>query len=1150
MPWRVPPCGHEHTEDCYEASTQCVHVHDESCYPGADTEDDAAREPVNCTHVCTEDSGCVTKVLSCPHAHDDTCGYGEETPGSPCTFVCEICAAQEETVTRDTVQAMIDALPEEVTEDNLDAIAAQLEAIDAAMAKLSPEDAAALDFSRYQALCDALNTPAVLEDDPVEEQFSLKPGGTYYFNLHSLGIPGTDFTPTYYVPFTYAGTVDAYTYPGAQPNPMPTDEMLENSKYVHSLFVADTILGRGMEWTQFYDANADLAFGQENEPNYDSGGVTYTIRMPSMGTNRDDASGSITPTDNEWDAILRKSKDIQKDIIKNNTGAYSYGQDIANGKDYHNRVARRGDNEWKIYGWTDTPDEIGFRPVLEVKDPTGLGKDGLKVVTLHLNGGKLGDSTEDISIIVNKNSSTFTAPGKDGLTRPDGDNGTFFIWQGDNGELYAPGDEVPAEVTALTAVYVVPEQYTLAQGETYYFDLSDMEIPGVRNDEINNSSAPLPDGRLNYVPFTFVGTVDAYSLPAGTTIATTDKLAQDNKTRHSLFVADYNLTFSVSWDELNIEDLIFGQNYISGGMNYTLRAPSAGSGSTGSEDSTRGTPQSNEWDAILDKNDGYIKNGENMSSWGQDTSSSDSTHGVNRGGNESARVWEDKALNVAQSTIGYRPVLEVLNPVTRASGSLKAVTLDLNGGNLGGKTSLNIAVSTGGFPAPTDSGLTRPTQDPDPSAVYFRWQDEKGNIYLPGRDEVPGTVTTLKALWTAPKYTVTLHPNGGTIKAGEDITGYTYGDHVLLPNWEDITYTGYHFEGWYTNEQLTGDDAYFIGSDAYGNREYWAKWTLAQFTLTIRPENGEADQTITQYYNTPVQEPYLTREGYDFQGWDKPFPATMPGEDMTLTAQWKDSTAPTGEVKIADNSWKTFFNDVTFGLFYKNTQTVTITASDSSGEAVSIEYLVSDKALTITDLAGMTFKAYRAPFGINPDSENVVYARLTDPSGNTTYLNSDGVVLDATVPGISGIQNGGTYCEAQTVTVTEKYLASVTVNGTPVTLDAQNRFTLNPAKGVQTVTVTDKAGNKREAAVTVNDGHSYERRYVNGAYRETCKYCGNETGAVRNTGSNGSTGSTGSGNPKTGDESRLLLGFAILLASGAGLAGIAVLYRKRNTTNA
>ncbi len=91
-------CTHEHTEDCYKTVEDCIHEHTESCYP-ADTvsesegapADVGERQPTECSHSCSEESGCITKELDCRHEHDGSCGYTEGMPGSPCTFVCEIC---------------------------------------------------------------------------------------------------------------------------------------------------------------------------------------------------------------------------------------------------------------------------------------------------------------------------------------------------------------------------------------------------------------------------------------------------------------------------------------------------------------------------------------------------------------------------------------------------------------------------------------------------------------------------------------------------------------------------------------------------------------------------------------------------------------------------------------------------------------------------------------------------------------------------------------------------------------------------------------------------------------------------------------------------------------------------------------------------
>lgn len=219
----------------------------------------------------------------------------------------------------------------------------------------------------------------------------------------------------------------------------------------------------------------------------------------------------------------------------------------------------------------------------------------------------------------------------------------------------------------------------------------------------------------------------------------------------------------------------------------------------------------------------------------------------------------------------------------------------------------------------------------------------------------------------------------------------------------------------------------------------------------------------------------------------------MPAHNMTVTAQWKDSEKPTGEIKISENSWKAFLSNITFDLFFKDTQMVTVTAADNSGKAVKIEYLLSDKALTESELAGMTFTAYSAPFSINADNEYVIYAKLTDTSGNVAYINTNGIVLDATVPVISGIEAGKTYCAAQTITVDEKYIGTVKVNSTEVSLDENSQFALSPASGKQTIVVTDKAGNETRVTVTVNDGHTYEWQSENGQYWQKCKFCNHET---------------------------------------------------------
>lgn len=335
------------------------------------------------------------------------------------------------------------------------------------------------------------------------------------------------------------------------------------------------------------------------------------------------------------------------------------------------------------------------------------------------------------------------------------------------------------------------EQFSLAPGSTYYFDLSGENIPGTANSGNPYGAASLPDTSLHYVPFTYAGTVEAYKLTSA--MATTEEYAEQNKYAHSLFVAAYAVTHTVSWDDLNTAGLIFGKNYASDGVDYTLRAPSEGSYHTGSGDPERGTPQSNEWDMMLGKNEDYIKNWNYMGSWGQDTSSKYSDHCATRGYN-SARYWYYPSPFTQSEPLGFRPVLEVLNADTLGADGLKAVTLDLNGGKLGGSSDdIQIIVKNGSaFTAPASDGLTRPDGD---TGSYFMWLDGNGNSYVPGAS-VPATVTELTVQWSAPTYTVTLNGvNSDATGAGNYAVGVTVNIYAS-------TKSGYSFNGW-TSDNVT-----------------------------------------------------------------------------------------------------------------------------------------------------------------------------------------------------------------------------------------------------------------------------------------------------------------------------------------------------------
>lgn len=367
---------------------------------------------------------------------------------------------------------------------------------------------------------------------------------------------------------------------------------------------------------------------------------------------------------------------------------------------------------------------------------------------------------------------------------------------------------------------------------------------------------------------------------------------------------------------------------------------------------------------------------------------------------------------------------------------------------------------------PSGTLATRPDAPAaTPGYTFGGWNKADGTAWDYASDKVTDNIT-LYAKWAANTYTITFDTAGGS-----EIAPITqdYGTVITAP--EAPTREGYTFIGW---------DKEIPTTMPAENMTVTAQWEINQYTITFDTAGGSEIAPITQDYGTAITAPANpTREGYTFIGWDTEIPTTMPAENITLKAQWKDIEKPTGEIIIGTNKWREFLNTLTFGLFFKDAQEVTINAADNSG-TVFVSYLVTDRDLSEEELKSLVFSGYEEPFHIDPNGKYIVYAMLVDESLNITYLRSDRITLDNVRPVISGVEDGKIYCEAQTVTVDEKYVNTITVNGTEVTLDENNSFTLAPADGEQRIVVTDKAGNTVEMTVTVNDGHTYGEWVSNG----------------------------------------------------------------------
>ena len=379
---------------------------------------------------------------------------------------------------------------------------------------------------------------------------------------------------------------------------------------------------------------------------------------------------------------------------------------------------------------------------------------------------------------------------------------------------------------------------------------------------------------------------------------------------------------------------------------------------------------------------------------------------------------------------------------------------------------------------PSGTLATRPDAPAaTPGYTFGGWNKADGTAWDYASDKVTDNIT-LYAKWAANTYTITFDTVGGS-----EIAPITqdYGTVITAP--EAPTREGYTFIGW---------DKEIPTTMPTENMTVTAQWEINQYTITFDTNGGSEIAPITQDYGTAITVPAdPTREGYTFMGWDQEIPTTMPAENITLKARWKDIEKPTGEIVIGTNKWREFLNTLTFDLFFKDTQTVTINAADNS-ETVFVSYLVTDQDLSEAELQSLVFSGYEEPFRIDRNGEYIVYAMLVDANLNITYLRSDRVTVDNVQPVIGGIENGKTYCEAQTVTIDEKYVDTVTVNGTEVTLDENGSFVLSAADGEQKIVATDKAGNTAEMTVTVNDGHTGGTATC--TERAVCEVCGKAYG--------------------------------------------------------
>ena len=751
--------------------------------------------------------------------------------------------------------------------------------------------------------------------DEIDEQFTLTPGGRYYFDLSAMDIPGTvnsnlpDST-LHYVPFTYAGTVNAYVLKPASNHVADSSEQAsvttdKNAQYgyayEHSLFIADYRVTTNISWIDLN--NAGFIFGKTNT----AGGINYTLRAPTMGSIHK-SSQRGNPANNEWDQILTKNSDFIKELGNNEKISQFWGQDTRY-HDFDIRKATRNSVN-NLFGTFETSyNGICYRPVLEL--PTDLAADSLKIVELRTGEFMPGEQQNWINIIVKKGES-FTAPSAEGLPRPDGISADAQLWWvDDNFNFYKPGDTVPADVSALAAfwsgfgllldrgngaVEVTPDNYTdifgdgtasfvLPKGKTLtelgeLGNLTSKDILEIYSTgKLERYGSVFPNLKLKNADLTSVRLSEEYighenplfvTLDGKNTVGSLNGIIESDNTL--CVIGDGSLTLNGA--------LTLGRYTQFGGGSVTMTDGltayylTVDSGSL----TVTGDPQAI---TLRDQDFGYLQMGDGvrlfLGSSAQDAAEAD----VPELSAEMQEVY--KRYLAEDSTLTYEEIAALNNALREQFNAIFR--------QLPGKTYVRIANAWDVTYQPGTYGTGDAVTDIKfyndaltlKGKLFTRtghtqvgWATVDGGEKVYGLDAVytQNEALTLYPVWNTNKYTITFDTNGGS-----EIAPITqdYGTAITAP--ADPAREGYTFIGW---------DKAIPATMPAENVTVTAQWEINRYTVTFDTAGGSEIAPITQDYGTAIAAPAdPTREGYTFIGWDREIPANMPAENVTLTAQWE-----------------------------------------------------------------------------------------------------------------------------------------------------------------------------------------------------------------------------------------------------------------------
>jgi len=330
------------------------------------------------------------------------------------------------------------------------------------------------------------------------------------------------------------------------------------------------------------------------------------------------------------------------------------------------------------------------------------------------------------------------------------------------------------------------------------------------------------------------------------------------------------------------------------------------------------------------------------------------------------------------------------------------------------------------------------------------------------------------------------------------IEGWEYGDTANAPvpasgtnGTENVTYQ-YKVKDaddtTYTNEVPTEAGTYTVKATFAATNNYSEVSATADFEI-VKADPGIGVVTASEVYNTlETSAIILSRENATVEGvlavdadqilacGDNIISYTFTPNDTanyktitgTVPVTVVDTVVPTGIVTVSTKSWAEFLNNITFDLFFKETQTVSVRAFDNLSGVARIEYIESETAMDLDAVKAAAqwteMKNGSTSVTASDAKQFVYYIRITDNVGNVSYLSTDGAEYDTTAPVIEGVDDGVTYYTTQAVTVIDKNIDTITLNNEVAT----GSITLEGNKEANyTIVAIDKAGNSTTVTVAM-----------------------------------------------------------------------------------